>query len=146
MPRNYDVTKPGDVRRFVRDVQKTLQKEFDREAKRNPLKLSISPDVAPAQASGVLQGGAQVVQNFNAPVVIGDGSQVQFASHVKGNVEQHQVKEVASGFENVAKLLDNLLQALPAIGLPDDENKSVVEEAEVVLEEVTAEVLRPAIW
>lgn len=82
MPRNYDVTKPGDVRRFVRDVQKTLQKEFDREAKRNPLKLSISPDVAPAQASGVLQGGAQVVQNFNAPVVIGDGSQVQFASHV----------------------------------------------------------------
>ena len=39
----------------------------------------------------------------------------------------------------MAKLLDNLLQALPAIGLPDDETKKIVEEAEVVLEEVTAE-------
>ncbi|WP_157045266.1 hypothetical protein [Corynebacterium riegelii] len=84
--------------------------------------------------------GFTVHQNHdtpNAPVVVGDGTQVQFASHVNGNVEQHQVREVASGFENVAKLLDNLLQALPAIGLPDEENRKVVEEAESVLAEVT---------
>lgn len=139
MGRNYDLSKSGDIQRWARDLQKGLQKELDREARRNPLKLSVNADVTPTNSRAPVVSSSPVVQHFNGPVVVGDGTQVQFASNVDGNVEQHQVREVASGYENVAKVLDGLLQALPDIGLSDGENKKIVEEAEVVLAEATAE-------
>lgn len=139
MARKYDFSKTSDIQRWARDFQKGLQKELDREARRNPLRLSVNADVAPTSSTGPLVSPSPVVQHFNGPVVVGDGTRVQFASNVDGNVEQHQIREVASGYEDVVKLLDDLLQALPAIGLSDGEARKIVEETEAVLTEVTVE-------
>lgn len=139
MPRKYDLSKPGDLRRWTQSIQKDIQKEFDREAKRNPIRMPLQ--VEPTRPPHQWENSHPTVVNhtYNGPVVNGDGSRVQFATNIQGNVNQKQSEKVKNGYEEIAQLVDRVLQIATSFELNETERKYAEEEAESVLAEVTKE-------
>lgn len=59
MPRKYDLSKPGDLRRWTQSIQKDIQKEFDREAKRNPIRMPLQVEpTRPPQSDAPVERSA----------------------------------------------------------------------------------------
>ena len=144
MSRGYDLSKSGDRQRWVRDLQRNLQRDFEREARRNPIKIPIEPESIPQvrNVSGERTSpNLPMVQNntYNGPVVHGDGSSIQFASKISGDVNQNQEEQVADGFEQLAEVIGKLIANLPHLGLTGDEAEELSEAANTVLQETTSE-------
>lgn len=136
MPRKYDLNKPGELRRWTQGIQKDIQKEFDREAKRNPIRMPLQVEPISPHAPWHHSQPDVVNYTYNGPVVNGDGSRVQFAANIQGDVNQNQSEQVADGYEEIAQLVDHVLRAVTRFELDEPERKYAKEEAEAVLAEV----------
>ncbi|CAM3227993.1 hypothetical protein [Corynebacterium gottingense] len=143
MPRKYDLSKAADRRRWARDVQKSLQKDWDRAARQNPLKIPIATEAYEPTASTPQESQSSfplgIVQNntYNGPVVHGDGAQVQFHSGNDGRLHQNQNHEVTPGYETLANTLQWILETVPSLNLSTSDAETVVNESQLVLAEAT---------
>ena len=120
----------NDIKKFFRD----LQRDFDREAKRHPLKIPITGEV---QQSGRLAPGGSAshttINNgpvFNASV---QGSQLSWTT--SGDAYQ-VVNDVDAGVEQLVKVIGDVLNALPELDIAPADRNMAQEAADGVLAEV----------
>lgn len=143
MPRKYNITNPSELRQWTRSLQRDIQKEWNREAKKSPLRLPVSPDHALSNAT---QTQPVHIQNtYHGPVVNGDGTKVQFASNVGGDVHQSQPEIVSEGYEQIAQVLNRVLRSTEQLVLNDSERKQAAEEAQAALSEIVKDTPNPTL-
>lgn len=115
-----------------REIAK-LTRGLEREFTKNPIRVPLQAD-----PSGLSLPPATTVNNYNGPVVTVNGDQTQIAW---GNDEVHQtqdrVEQIAPGYEELARLITDLLANLPAYGLDEADAADVRSNAAAVLGEVT---------
>ena len=85
-------------------------------------------------------GQGSTVNNYHGPVFNGDANGAQIAWNndtVTQNQQNVAASDVAPGFEELAKLVTELLQQLPQVGLAEQERHDTEEAANEVLKEIT---------
>lgn len=126
-------------RRAIAKFQKDLQREFDK----RPIKIAIDADAEFADRPGK----QSVVNHYHAPIVTVNGDQAQLAWG-DGAVTQTQkrVSQIADGYEDIARIVAEVLAKLDVLQLNAEDNYDVRKSAETVLGEVVkAEPDRSAI-
>lgn len=110
----------------IRSMTRELQREFDK----NPIRIAVEADADLPPA---------VHTTYNGPVVQVHGDRAQIAWN-SSSVRQTQdgTSEVAAGYEDAAKLLTDILEGLPALGLPEAQAALAANAAEEALREVSA--------
>lgn len=106
-------------------------RELEREFAKNPVRMPVEAD-----SRGFVPAQATTVNNYHGPVVTVDGDNAQLAWNNGGAVSQSQ--QIASGYEDVARPLTELLANLAAFDLGDGEPEARTH-AETVLGEVVKE-------
>lgn len=114
----------------IRQMAREIEQEFAKHPVRVPLE---------ADPSSMALAPALTVNNYNGPVVTVTGDHAQLAWN-NGDVNQAQdrVEQIAPGYEDLARVITDLLANLAAFSLGDDE-KDVRASAESVLVEVVKE-------
>lgn len=138
MGRGYDLSKSSDVRRWARDVGKTLQKGIDQETRRHPVRIPIQTEGhSRSSRSPFSTGPTMNTTNYHGPVTVGDGNHVQVASGNTGPVEQHlDDTEIPADYAALVQAVNQLISYLPALGLDEDSIHQIEKESEVVFAEV----------
>ncbi|UJW36899.1 hypothetical protein L3Q67_45355 (plasmid) [Saccharothrix sp. AJ9571] len=116
----------GINRQGIQGLFAGIQAEFD---KQGPIRVPVE--------TGLPTLGTTV--NYNGPVLQGDMTHAQIAwnaQHITQN-QQHNTSPVAPGYEELARLITDLLQSLPAVGLPDQDRADAEEAAQEALAEIT---------
>jgi hypothetical protein len=122
----------GIDRRAIAKMMGKLQREFD---KQGPLRVPIEAD-----ASGLPQlGTGTTVNNYHGPVFNADvsGAQIAWNNDTVTQNQQNTTSTVTPGYENLAKLITDLLQQLPQVGLEKPDLRDAEEAANDVLKEIT---------
>lgn len=112
------------IARMTRD----LQREFDKHPIRVP--IEADPDAALPPAT--------TVNNYNGPVVMVSGDNAQLAWN-NDTVNQTQNQEIAPGYEDLARLVTDLVANLDTFELDGDDAQDVLDSAQTVLGEVVKE-------
>ena len=115
--------------RGLDELQRRLQKEFDK----RPMTIPVQTD-----PRSVVPPAASVVNNYHGPVVTVNGDRAQIAWDNE-SVTQNQTSDIAPGYEDLARLLTELLAELEGFALTPDDHRAVTDEAEAMLAEVTKE-------
>lgn len=129
------MSRDGINKRAIAKLTENLQREFDRQG---PIRVPVElPELPP------LGGGTTV--NYNAPVFNGDmtGAQIAWGSTTVTQNQQNASSTVAPGYEQLAKLVTDLLQHLPQVGLAEEDRKDAEEAASEVLAEITDSAPEP---
>lgn len=123
MAGGFKINKQG-IRKMTRDIE--------REFAKNPVKVPLEAD-----PGAVSLPAATTVHNYHGPVVTVSGDHAQIAW---GNEEVHQtqnrVDQVAPGYEELARLVADLLANLPTFSLNEADEDEIRVNAETVLNEV----------
>ncbi|WP_435121247.1 hypothetical protein [Amycolatopsis thermoflava] len=121
------------IQKFTRD----LQREFDRQG---PIRVAVEADLPELPPVGT---GTTV--NYNGPVFNGDvsGAQIAWGNHVVTQNQQNDSSAVAAGYEQLAKLVTDLLQQLPQVGLDEQDRQDAEEAANEVLTQITDSAPEP---
>ncbi|WP_181275213.1 hypothetical protein [Brevibacterium oceani] len=110
-----------------------MTREIEREFAKNPVKVPLEAD-----PRAVSLPAATTVHNYHGPVVTVSGDHAQIAW---GDGEVHQtqnrVEQVAPGYEELARLVTDLLANLPTFSLDEADEAEIRSNAETVLNEVT---------
>ncbi|UJW32434.1 hypothetical protein L3Q67_01190 [Saccharothrix sp. AJ9571] len=119
----------GINRQGIQGLVAGIQAEFD---KQGPIRVPVETGLPQLPALGT-------TINYNGPVLQGDMTNAQIAwnaQHVTQN-QQHTTSTVAPGYEELARFITDLLQSLPAVGLPDQDRADAEEAAQEALAEIT---------
>lgn len=123
MAGGFKINKQG-IRKMTRDIE--------REFAKNPVKVPLEAD-----SGSVSLPAATTVHNYHGPVVTVSGDHTQIAW---GNEEvqqlQNRVEQVAPGYEELARLVADLLANLPTFSLNEADEAEIRDNAETVLNEV----------
>lgn len=135
MGRNYDLGKRQDIRRWARD----LQREMERELKRHPVRVPIESEPSANLLRPDDSWAPTTVNNYHAPVVVGDGNQI--AWNVAGNSSQGQVTvgQIGDGYRRLAEVVTRLLGTADSFGLTAEQVAELRAIGDEVLHEVTTE-------
>ncbi|WIX92579.1 hypothetical protein [Amycolatopsis sp. DG1A-15b] len=116
------------IARFAED----LQREFD---KHGPIVIPVEADMSGLPSLG--QGAT--VNNYNGPVFNGgvSGAQIAWNNDTVTQNQQNASSDVALGYESLAKLITDLLQQLPQVGLDEQARLDTEDAAKEVLKEIT---------
>lgn len=121
----------GINKRAIAKFTRGIQREFEK----NPIRVPIEGDT-----SGMGFQPAGTVTNYHGPVVTvtGDNAQIAWDSQT---VEQSQnnVTQIATGYEQLAELLTDMLANLEQFTLGSDNETDARESAQTVLKEVVRE-------
>jgi len=114
----------------IRKMTREMEKEFAKNSVRVP--IEADPNVSrflPATT---------ITNNYHGPVVTvhGDNAQLAWDNH---GVNQTQNRDIAPGFEELARVLTGLLASLSTLDLPEEDAEDVQSTAETVLGEVITE-------
>lgn len=109
-----------------------LQRDLQRELDKRPVYVRAEADPA-----GVLPP-ATTVNNYHGPVVTVSGGSPQIAWDNE-IANQTQSRQIASGYESLARLVTDLLASLDTFALEPDDADDVRDSAQVVLSEVVKE-------
>jgi hypothetical protein len=117
----------------IRKMQRELEKEFAKHPIRIPVEVQ-TPDLPP------IGTGSTTVTNYHGPVFNGDmtGAQVAWGNETVTQNQQNASSTVAPGYEALAKLVTDLLQQLPRVGLDEAELRDAEEAGNEVLVEITS--------
>lgn len=109
-----------------------MTREIEREFAKNPVQVPLEAD-----PRAVSLPSATTVHNYHGPVVTVSGDHAQIAWG-NGEVQQTQnrVEQVAPGYEELARLVTDLLANLANFNLDDAEEAEIRSNAENVLGEV----------
>lgn len=114
-------------KRAIRDMTRDLEKEFAK----NPIRIPIEAD-----PSGALPPST-TVNNYNGPVVTVNGGHAQVAwGNDSVSQVQDRAEQIAPGYEELARIVTDLLASLDTFSLGEDENAVARENAEVLLAEI----------
>lgn len=114
----------------IRKMTREMEKEFAKNPVRVPVRAEPSQTRFPSATT--------VTNNYHGPVVTVHGDNAQLAWDTQ-TVNKTQNRDIAAGFEDLAKVLTGLLASLSAFNLPDDEAEDVQSTAEMLLGEVVRE-------
>ncbi|MEU5264667.1 hypothetical protein [Amycolatopsis sp. NPDC021455] len=122
----------GIDKRGIRKMQRELEKEF---AKR-PIRIPVEMQTTDLPSIGM---GPTNVTNYHGPVFNGDmtGAQVAWGNKTVTQNQQNASSTVTPGYEALAKLVTDLLQQLPQVGLTESELRDAEEAGNEVLLEIT---------
>lgn len=125
MSRGFKINKPG-IAKMMREIQ--------RETDRHPVKVPIEAE--PPELLGFTQLAGEVT-NYYGPVIHGDANNAQLA-WMNGSSSQVQdnAQQIASGFEEVAAAVADLIQQIPGSGVGEDVQEHIQEPAADILNEV----------
>lgn len=133
----------GINRKGINDFLNAIQKEFDK----RPIRIPVNTEMPELPHIG----GNSTVNNYNGPVFHGNVNGAQLAWG-NGSVlqDQQNAKQVASGYEQLADFVVQILRQLPDTGLSDEDQQDAQDVAETILTEVTqpepnAQIIRRAI-
>lgn len=112
-----------------------MSKEIEREFAKNPVRVPIEVD---HQASSL--PAATTVNNYHGPVVTVNGDQAQIAWNSDSIDQSQQHEQVAPGYEQLAKLLTDVLANLKTFPLEEAESVEVRTTANDILEELVKPV------
>lgn len=123
MASGFKINKQG-IRKMTRDIE--------REFAKNPVKVPLEAD-----PRTVSLPSATTVHNYHGPVVTVNGDHAQVAWD-NGEVQQTQnrMEQIAPGYEELARLVTDLLANLPTFNLDDADEAEIRSNAEAVLSEV----------
>lgn len=124
------VTKGVSInKRAIAKFQKDIQREFDK----RPIQVPINADTG--TASGASQ--PSTVNHYHGPVVTVNGDQAQIAWG-DGTITQGQgdVSQITEGYEDLARVVADILSKLGELSLSDEDAEDVKETADVLLAEV----------
>lgn len=126
MASGFKINKQG-----IRQMTRELEREFAKHLVRVPLE---------ADPSNLTLGSGTTVNNYHGPVVTVTGDNAQLVWDAAGDVTQNQdhAQQIASGYENIARSLTDLIANLTTLVLGDDET-----EARGQAETVLAEIVKP---
>lgn len=111
-----------------------MSRDLEREFAKHPVRIPLQADT-----SGINLPAAATVNNYHGPVVVVHGNNAQLAWNNGGKVSQSQDQAIASGYEDLTRLITDLLANLDDLGLAASEADDVRETAETVLGEVVKE-------
>jgi len=122
----FEINKQG-----IQRMSRALEREFAKYPVRVP--LEVDP-------SGVTFQPAATVTNYHGPVVTvhGDNAQIAWDSDTV-NQAQNRVEQIAPGYEDLARLVTDLLANLDTFALNDAEATDVRASADAVLSELVKE-------
>lgn len=116
-------------KRAIAKMQKDIQREFDK----RPVEVPIKAD--PTTGSGASQ--QPTVNHYHAPVVTVNGGQAQVAwGDGTINQQQENVRQVADGYQDLARIVADILAKLDNLPLTDEDNQYARENAEALMGEV----------
>lgn len=126
MAKGFEINK-----RAIRKMTQDIEREFAK----NPVKIPLEADT-----SGVHLPAAATVNNYHGPVVTVTGDNAQIAWE-NDNVSQTQnrVEQIAPGYEDLARLVTDLLANLDTLALEGTDAEDVRANADAVLGEVVKE-------
>ena len=120
MAGEFKINKQG-----IRNITRKIEREFAK----NPVRVPLVVD-----DSDVSLPPTTVNHNYNAPVVTVNGDHAQIAWDNETVTQTQAVSgDIASGYEELAKLLATLLAHVEALGLADTDLVDVRHNAETVL-------------
>ncbi|WP_410583835.1 hypothetical protein [Amycolatopsis sp. lyj-108] len=123
-------------KRAIAKFTKDLQREFD---KQGPIRIPVETDMPELPPLGSGSSGTTV--NNYGPVFHGDVSGAQIAWNNETVTQNQQnatnTSTVAPGYEPLAKLVTDLLEQLPQVGLDEQDRLETAEAANDVLKEIT---------
>lgn len=124
------------INRFMRD----LQREFD---KQGPIRVEVETDLPDLPPIGT---GTGTTVNYHGPVFNGDvsGAQIAWGNDTVTQNQQQNSSAVAPGFEQLAKLVTDLLQQLPQVGFDEQDRQDAEAAANEVLAEITDTAPEPS--
>lgn len=111
------------IARMMRDIQR----EFDQ----HKIRIPVS-----AESAGILPGGTTNV--YNGPVIQGDANGAQLAwGNETVHQNQHNIEEIAPGYEALALAVTRTLEGLAAVDIPEEDRRDAETAATEILREVT---------
>lgn len=112
---------------------RNMTREIEREFAKNPVRVPLQAD-----PSAVMFPPATTVNNYHGPVVTVSGGNAQIAW---GNdtVNQTQSQQIAPGYEELARLVTDLLANLGPFSLVAEDAEDVRSSAQMLLGEVVKE-------
>jgi hypothetical protein len=112
-----------------------MMREIQREVNRHPVTVPVQAE-PPTSAPWVARAASEVT-NIYGPVILGDANGAQLAW---GNQSVSQVQNgaqtIASGFEDIAAAVAQVVLEIPGSGLEDEAQERMAEPASEVLNEV----------
>lgn len=116
-------------KRAIAKLQKDIQREFDK----RPVEVPINTDMATRSRAPQ----PSTVNHYHAPVVTVNGGQAQVAWG-DGTIKQQQqdVSQVAEGYQELARIIADILAKLDNLPLTEEDNQYTRENAEALLTEV----------
>jgi hypothetical protein len=124
-----------------KNAVRKLTKELEREFAKNPVRVPLE-----AEAGSVALRPATTVNNYHGPVVNVEGGHAQIAWGNNHSVQnQKQVEQIAAGYEELARLVTDLLAGIENFALNDEDQQEVRATAETVLSEVVKEEPTPSV-
>lgn len=124
MASTFKINKQG-VRQMMRDLEKEVAK--------NPIRVPVQVD----PASPVVSSAAATVNNYHGPVVTVNGDHAQIAwGNENVTQTQFRTEEITPGFEDLARLVTDLLAKLASYHLTDADADEITSNAKAVLGEV----------
>ena len=118
---------------------RNMAREIEREFAKNPVRVPLTMD-----ANGVALPAATTVNNYNGPTVTVTGDYAQIAWGNSDVKQTQQTQQIAPGYENLARLLTDLLASVDSFGLSAEDVDEVRESAGSVLSEVVTGEPRPS--
>jgi hypothetical protein len=101
---------------------------------------NVQPSAVEPSPTARQDKGMSMPDSYQGPVFHGDVKGAQLAwNNVNVTQNQQNSEQVAPGFEDVARVVANVLQRIAQLGLPEQDAQDATESANVVL----AEVVRP---
>lgn len=118
-------------KRAIAQLTKDIEREFDKHPIRVPIEVKNSVHLLSSPPP-------TTINNYHAPVinVTGDSAQLAWANETVNQTQRN--KQIVPGFEAIAQAVASTLQALPQIGLADDELQDATDAANEVLAEITS--------
>ena len=118
-----------------------MTQEIEKEFAKNPVRVPLEAD-----STGIFPQAATTVNNYNGPVVTVNGNHAQIAwGNDNAEQTQNQVAQIAPGYEELARLITDLLANLSVFALDEDDKEDTLSSAEQVLGEVVKEQPNPAV-
>lgn len=115
-------------KRAIAKLQKDIQREFDK----RPVEVPINADMT--TRSGAPQ--PSTVNHYHAPVVTVNGDEAQVAWGDGTISQQQDVSQVAEGYQELARIVADILAQLDNLPLTEEENQYARENADALLTEV----------
>ncbi|QCP08433.1 hypothetical protein [Micrococcus luteus] len=126
----------GVDRNAIRRIARQIERDFNKEFERRPLRIPVEHEIAP----GSPQPHPHVVNHYAGPVVTINGDHAQVAWNGGTNIgHREESQTVTPGFEQVAKVVSDVLAQADALELEEDERLELQQTGEEILTEVVKE-------